>query len=325
MEDASSEEMDRDVPRPEHNERADVGSFALGVSLDRVGVRFPSNPNDTLRELSLQIQPGELISLVGASGCGKSTVLRVIAGLLPPTCGAVQYDPRIGRSTWRPSSAVPSLPLESNDDPAVRGPRGCSDNVPSSSKASGRRQNAVTLANGQIGFVFQHATLLPWRTALQNVVLPLELRRTPWAQAWQIAREACSLVKLKDSDLQKLPRMLSGGMQMRVSMARALVTNPSLMLLDEPFAAIDDLLRHQLNDDLLQIWQERGWTSVFVTHHLAEAVYLSQRVVVMAGSPGQIVGQIQIPFPYPRTHALRSSPAFATFVADVDAVLRGKS
>jgi NitT/TauT family transport system ATP-binding protein len=258
--------------------------FARGVSFRSVGIRFDPHGHDILRDVSLEVRPGEMVALVGASGCGKSTVLRLIAGLLPPTQGTIA-------DSSRPKPTA----------------------------------NLLRSAAGQTGFVFQHPTLLPWRTALQNVTLPLELRGTPIEEAEKVARAACHLVKLTDADMPKLPRMLSGGMQMRVSMARALVTRPSMLLLDEPFAAIDDLLRHQLNDDLLHIWESHRWTGVFVTHHLAEAVYISQRVYVLAGTPGKLVGEIHIPFSYPRSHALRATPEFAKVVAEVDSVLRRTS
>ena len=136
------------------------------------------------------------------------------------------------------------------------------------------------------GFVFQHPHLLPWRDVLGNIALPLELSGMPARQARAAAVDVCDLVNLDTVDQAKLPRMLSGGMQMRVSLARALVRHPALMLMDEPFAAIDDLLRQQLNTDVLRLWQEQGWTCLFVTHHLDEALFMAQRVVVMSTNPG---------------------------------------
>jgi NitT/TauT family transport system ATP-binding protein len=116
--------------------------------------------------------------------------------------------------------------------------------------------------------------------------------------------------------------MLSGGMQMRVSLARALVTEPTLMLLDEPFAAIDDILRHQLNLDVLRLWQAQNWTCVFVTHHLHEALFLAQRVVVLSTQPARLAGQFSVPFPYPRDRSIRTSLQFARLLEEVDGCLR---
>jgi NitT/TauT family transport system ATP-binding protein len=171
-------------------------------------------------------------------------------------------------------------------------------------------------------FVFQQPTLLPWRNVIANVTLPLDLRGTPKSTSRDEAARACQLVGLHEQDLSKLPRMLSGGMQMRVSLARALVTHPLMMLMDEPFAAIDDLLRQQLNQDVLTIWQRQRWTGIFVTHQLHEAVFMSQRVVILSAGPGRILGRVDVPFDYPRTNDLRTSVEFARCVQDVNACLR---
>jgi NitT/TauT family transport system ATP-binding protein len=163
-------------------------------------------------------------------------------------------------------------------------------------------------------FVFQEPTLLPWRTAVENVRLPLEIARH---ESSLTPDSALAVVGLKEDDHRKFPRQLSGGMRMRVSLARAMIMQPELLLLDEPFAALDDLLRQQLNEELLRLWSDGRWSAVFVTHNVAEAVYLSQRVIVMSARPGQIASEVHVPFDYPRSPKLRSQPEFAALVGRI--------
>lgn len=179
------------------------------------------------------------------------------------------------------------------------------------------RKTAVRMA-----FVFQDPTLLPWRTVVENIRLPLELQGVAADQHQELIAQSLQLIGLRADDLQKRPRNLSGGMRMRVSLARALVTDPQLLLLDEPFAALDDMLRQQLNEELTRIWGEKRWTGVFVTHNVAEAVFLSQRIVVMSSRPGRIHAEVSIPFAYPRTVELRGTAEFARLSAEVAAKLR---
>jgi len=163
--------------------------------------------------------------------------------------------------------------------------------------------------NGETGFVFQDATLLPWATVWDNIYLPLRLAGKSRETVTADVEAAISLVGL-DGFERSYPRQLSGGMKMRTSVARALVTKPRMLLMDEPFAALDEITRFRLNDDLLRIFEVQRCTIVFVTHSVFEAVYLSQRVMVMSRRPGRMVGDHNIDLPWPRRPALRTSAEF---------------
>jgi NitT/TauT family transport system ATP-binding protein len=205
-----------------------------------------------LRDVGFDVHQGEIVSLVGESGCGKTTLLRIVQGLVRLDSGTVLVD-----------------------------------------------GNAVTKPGRDRGFVFQHASLLPWRTARKNVEFGLELQGVAKAELSRRALQLLELVGLGHA-ADQYPHQLSGGMQQRIGLARALAIDPAILLMDEPFSALDAQTREVLQHELLRIHGATAKTTLFVTHDLDEAIYLSDRIVVLAAKPGRVKRIIDIPFAHPR-------------------------
>jgi NitT/TauT family transport system ATP-binding protein len=185
------------------------------------------------------------------------------------------------------------------------------------------RVDGMTPVNARetISFIFQDATLLPWRTVKQNVGLGLELERVADKRRDEKVASLLQLVGLGDV-AAAYPRELSGGMKMRASIARALATNPRLLLMDEPFAALDEMTRDRMNEELLRLRAEQQWTAIFVTHSVAEAVFLSTRIIVLAPNPGRVHAVLPVELPFPRTARLRELPEYEALVAHASHILR---
>ncbi|MBX3576934.1 MAG: ABC transporter ATP-binding protein [Rhizobiaceae bacterium] len=181
-------------------------------------------------------------------------------------------------------------------------------------------QGAGFSGRSNVGFVFQEPTLMPWSSVFDNVWLPLRLRGVSREKAAPAVRQMLDRVHLSGFE-RAVPRELSGGMKMRVSIARALVTKPSLLLMDEPFAALDEITRFKLNADLLELWEQERFTTIFVTHSVFESVFLSTRIVVMAARPGRVFDEIAVDAPFPRDEAFRTSPEYAALCRRVSGVL----
>jgi len=241
------------------------------VALRGVGKIF-ANGTQALGGLDLDVSASEFLALLGSSGCGKTTALRIIGGLTTPTEGTVDW--------------------------------------PQAVAAGGENRT---------GFVFQDPTLMPWASVFDNVRLPLKLAGAP-AKAGGRVDAALGRVGL-DKFRHAFPRELSGGMRMRVSIARALVTEPALLLMDEPFAALDEITRFKLNNDLLELWQALRTTIVFVTHSVFESVYLANRIVVMAARPGRVFGELKVAASYPRDQDFRTSAEYVAFCRSASQML----
>jgi len=223
-----------------------------------------------------------------------------------------------------------SMRVQKGEFVSLLGPSGCGKStllrlvsgltLPSSGVVS---VNGMTPANARdlMSFIFQDATLLPWRTVEQNVGLGLELEHAARPFRKEKVAKMLELVGLTQV-AQRFPRQLSGGMKMRVSIARALVSRPRILLLDEPFAALDEMSRDRLNEELLRLYHEQHWTVLFVTHSVSEAVFLSTRIVILAPHPGRIADVVPVDLPWPRTSETRLTNAYDEQVARISRILR---
>lgn len=227
---------------------------------------------------------------------------------------------RIDKTFGRDVTALKGMSLDINqgDFVSLLGPSGCGKSTALRlisgllRPTSGRIVWSGGQRAGDLGVVFQEPTLMPWATVVQNVWLPFRLRGKSYAEVKDEVLEALRLVGLEKFQ-NAYPRELSGGMKMRVSIARAMVTRPRLILMDEPFAALDEITRFKLNNDLLALKQKIGCTVIFVTHSVFESVFLSDRIVVMAARPGRVVRELQVDAPYPRDDEFRTSADYAAY------------
>lgn len=258
-------------------EAKNITKFFSLVNDDRT-----ADGNTAVLSVSLSIPEGKFVTFLGPSGCGKSTFLEILAGLQAPTEGEVLID---GKRVLEP------LPATRKEMIAYR-----------------RRYRFLSpIANSMfrdkpkhdIAMIFQDYAVFPWMTALQNVVFTLKLRGVERSRRKSLARQYLNRVGLSGSE-NKYPAQLSGGMRQRLAIARALSVEPSIILMDEPFAAVDAQTREQLQEDLVRLWQDSGKTVVLVTHDLDEAVYLSDEIVVFSPLPGTIRNRIPVDVPRPR-------------------------
>ena len=248
------------------------------VKVENVGQTFSTKSGKftALREISLDVQQGEVVSLIGHSGCGKSTLLNLIAGLTLPTSGMLLCD---GREIAGP------------------GP-----------------ERAV---------VFQNHSLLPWMTCCENVMLAVERvfgRKEGMPKLKARVSAALEMVHM-DHAMHKYPHEISGGMKQRVGIARAFAMEPKILLMDEPFGALDEITRDRLNEELRRVWRELGLTVLFVTHSIHEAAYLGQRVLMMAANPGRVQAIVPVDLPDERTLAMRESAPFVALAASLRSLL----
>ncbi|GAB1513305.1 ABC transporter ATP-binding protein [Actinophytocola sp. KF-1] len=256
------------------------------ISVRGVGKTYAASagPVQALLPTDLEVKPGEFVVLLGPSGCGKTTLLRMLAGLISPTEGTIE---------------IGGKPL-----------------------FTGRDMKPARDTLGELGFVFQAPNLMPWRKVWRNIALPLEAKGIGRAERKARAEELAGLVGLEDF-LDHYPKQLSGGMQQRVAIARALIHRPSILLMDEPFGALDAMTRDSMNLLLQRLWLETGKTIVLVTHSISEAVFLADRVVLLSQRPGRVQDIIEVDFDRPRDLAVSGDPRFGEMVGQLRKQLGG--
>ena len=234
------------------------------IRIEHVEFSYSDHPRDSkvIEDFNQNVHEQEFLSIVGASGCGKTTLLNIIAGLLPPTRGRIWLDDQV-----------------------------------------------VTRPGPDRAMVFQDDAVFPWYTVRQNVEYGLRMQRLDANQRKEIVSHFINLVGLQEPQ-NLYPRQLSGGMRKRVDVARALAIKPKVLLMDEPFAALDVLTKGKLQEEFLNIWNDNRMTVIFVTHDLEEAIYMSDRVVVMSSHPGRVRRVVEVPFARPRGIDLKTEPEF---------------
>jgi ABC-type nitrate/sulfonate/bicarbonate transport system ATPase subunit len=243
------------------------------IRIEHVTKQFPADPPErglAISNITLDIHANEFVAIVGRSGCGKTTLLNMVAGLLRPTQGLILIDGKY-----------------------VQGP------------------------GNDRGMVFQNSALFPWLTAIQNIEFGPKNRGVPKKERLQQAQELIELVRLEGFET-KYPRELSGGMRQRVAIARALAMDPDILLMDEPFGALDELTRSEMQDELLRIWEARKKTVLFITHSIFEALYLSDRVIVLSPHPGHFKKEVILDMQRPRQ---RSSKEFLERYEEIHAAI----
>jgi NitT/TauT family transport system ATP-binding protein len=278
---AATPVLEAERPSREAEEPRVSGALPEGeaeIELRDISKLFKTRDRETLAltGIDLGIRKEEFVTLVGQSGCGKTTLLRIIAGLITPTTGEVTIT---GRNLWRG---------DRRDDDALR----------------------------KLGLVFQDANLFPWFTVEDNIGLPLLLRKVDKRERRKRAHELGELVGLQGFE-KALPRELSGGMRQRVAIARALSYDPEILLLDEPFGALDAMTRDKMNMELQRIAAATNATVVLVTHSIAEAVFLADRVVLLSARPGRIRSITRVDAPHPRQLEVTAEPGFQDKVIDL--------
>jgi NitT/TauT family transport system ATP-binding protein len=251
------------------------GTRAAKLEARGIGKTFVQETNgshretEVLRSIDLRVDGGEFVSFLGASGCGKTTFLRMVDGLVPPSAGTILLNGK-----------------------------------------------PVTTPGPDRAFVFQDDSLLPWRTVEGNVMLGLEAQGVSRNEALAIAHEQIALVGLQDFRTF-YPHELSGGMRQRVNLARALAIDPEVLLMDEPFASLDSQTREVMQSELLRIWNAKRKTVLFVTHQIEEAVYLSNRIVVLSSRPGQVKEVVEVELPRPRVISVKRTAPFTALVEHI--------
>lgn len=254
---------------------------AWGIDIDSLWKVFANGPDReptvALQDVNLSVDPGKFVALIGRSGCGKTTLLRCVGGLTRPTDGGTRIN---------------GAPLHNHH---------------------GRLNRDVL---GSFGFAFQDPNLLPWRSTIENIALPLQLANelddAGREHAGALA-DAVGLGEFRDA----LPKQLSGGMKQRVSLARSLIRAPRVLLMDEPFGALDAMTRESMNRLMHDLWRSHGNTVVLVTHSVQEAVFLANRVIVMTPRPGRIAYDLKIDLPEERTTSVMGSKQFVDYVSEL--------